>query len=161
MLAGAVAGEEPRRGAVGGRVHFRPVGEVLLKDVVKGMGDRDRLVIEDDDGFAFVGAADLLASHAGNACQRLGVEEQQRGGGAVVERNVVVLEGFAEQPEPFFLVQDGPGFSFSVGEFDAGKMLVLDGPAHEGPGRAPRCRSCREPVVDVRLPALGGQFPSC
>lgn len=79
-----------------------------MKDLVEGVGDRDWLVLEDDEGFAVVGAADLVPSHAGDACQRLGVEEQHNGGGAVVEWDVVVVEGFAEQPEPFVLVQDGP-----------------------------------------------------
>lgn len=95
-----------------------------MKDFVEGVGNRDWLVLEDDDGFAVAGAAYLLASHAGNACQWLGVEAQQNGGGAVVEWDVVVVEGFAEQPEPFVLVQDGPGIGFAVGEFDAGKVLV-------------------------------------
>jgi hypothetical protein len=75
MLARAVSGKEPLRGVVGCGVHVRSVREVLLEDFVEGVGDRDRLVIEDDDGFAVVGAADLVPSHAGDACQRLGVEE--------------------------------------------------------------------------------------
>lgn len=75
VLSGAVSGEKPGRGTVGCGLHVRAAGEVSLEDVVEGVGDRDRLVVEDDDGFAVLSAADLIHPHAGDAGQRLGVEE--------------------------------------------------------------------------------------
>ena len=103
-----------------------------------------------------LGAADdLAAGEAGDAGQRLPVEQNEQPGDAVLDGAGAVVEEAADQCPPLVVFDLGEDLAARVlGNVQVTGVSVSAGPEHEGAGVVVRAGSAGEPGVDIVLGAV-------
>jgi hypothetical protein len=98
---------------------------------------------------------DVVGAEPGDPCERLRVEEDKRGGHAVLELDVVAVRELSQQREPLVLGNRRGVTRRAVRNGDGGHVLGPHCPAEESVSKTPGGVAACVPGVDIGLGAVG------
>jgi hypothetical protein len=98
---------------------------------------------------------DIVDSEPSDPGEWLRVEQDERGGHAVLEQDVVAVGSLPQQGEPLVLGERGRAARGAVRDGDLGHVLGPNRPPQEGMGEAPGGVAACVPGIDVGLRAAG------
>jgi hypothetical protein len=88
-------GKSHRASGVGRGPGVRPLAQVVQQHSVERGGNGRQWVAEPDEDFAVL-VLDVVRAEPGDPCKRLGAEEDEDGGHAVLEREVVAVDELSQ-----------------------------------------------------------------
>ncbi|MFF4567275.1 hypothetical protein [Streptomyces sp. NPDC001435] len=158
-LSGPSAREEPSGARIGCGHGVRPLAQVVQQHAGEGLRDGRRRVAEPDLDLAVL-TEDIVGGEPCDPGERLRVEEDEHGGHAVLDRDVVAVDGLPEQGEPLVLSERGWVAGAAVRNGDRGHVVGPHRPSQKGMGEAPGGVAACVPVVDIGLRAVGEGSPA-